>query len=129
MKLPKTKRNLEIFERLDVFEIKNRTPYSELNCRLFHNELELAGAGSKLHILSIGEEIECVILFGGVELFELMKETNFEDIDLGNFYCRKLYLSPLGQEGGLFDKSDRTPHFGVGDTSNSSSSYSLRGFY
>ncbi len=85
MKLPKTKRNLEIFERLDVFEIKNRTPYSELNCRLFHNELELAGAGSKLHILSIGEEIECVILFGGVELFELMKETNFEDIDLGDF--------------------------------------------
>lgn len=85
MKLPKTKRNLEIFKRLDVFEIENSTPYFELNCRLFHNELELAGAGSKLHVLSIGEEIECVILFGGVELFELLKETNFEDIDLGDF--------------------------------------------
>ena len=85
IKLPKTKNNLDIFNRLDVFENNNLTPYKLLNCRLYQDDYELAGVGSKLQVLSISEYIECVILSGNIGIFEELKELDIEDVDLGSY--------------------------------------------
>lgn len=84
LKLPKTKKNVGIFERADIFEATTNLPYDRLECRLFSNGYTLAGKGSVLIIDNITEYINVQILAGNADLFDTLEDLDPSTIDLGN---------------------------------------------
>ena len=84
LKLPKTKKNVGIFERADIFEATTNLPYDRLECRLFSNGYTLAGKGSVLIIDNITEYINVQILAGNADLFDTLDALNITDVDLGS---------------------------------------------
>lgn len=84
LKLPKTKKNVGIFERADIFEATTDLPYNNLECRLLSNGYTLAGKGSILIIDNITEYINVQILAGNADLFDTLDALNIADVDLGS---------------------------------------------
>ena len=84
LKLPKTKKNVGIFERADIFEATTNLPYNNLECRLFSNGYILAGKGSIIIIDNITEYINVQILAGNADLFDTLDDLDSATIDLGN---------------------------------------------
>ena len=82
LKLPKTKKNVGIFERADIFETTTNLPYNNLECRLLSNGYTLAGKGSILIIDNITEYINVQILAGNADLFDTLDALNIADVDL-----------------------------------------------
>lgn len=85
LKLPKSAVNRKIFGYSDIFESVTNVPFRRLDCRLFLNDIYVAGIGSYLILDRVSEHFEVQILAGNANIFELMQNGNMSDIDLG-FY-------------------------------------------
>ncbi|MCL2596263.1 MAG: hypothetical protein FWD66_01085 [Paludibacter sp.] len=89
LSLPLTDNNCRIFEMVHLFDVVSDIPYRRHECRLYHNDTEIAGRGSVLSIITVHERvIDCQILSGIVDLFDLLKNTKMEDNKWGDFVFR-----------------------------------------
>jgi hypothetical protein len=82
LKLPQSKRNIEIFEAVNIAGIKSEIPYRRLYCRLYFGVNTIAGEGSFLVLLKISDTFECQILSGNAGFFENLKNKLMSDLDL-----------------------------------------------
>jgi hypothetical protein len=82
LKLPQSKRNIEIFEAVNIAGIKSKIPYRRLYCRLYFGVNTIAGEGSFLILLKISDKFECQILSGNADFFETLKNKLMSDLNL-----------------------------------------------
>lgn len=85
LKLPKSAKNRNIFGQIDIFGIVSDIPYKRLDCRLFLNDVVIAGVGSYLILDRVTEYFEVQILSGNANIFEILQNGSMSDIDLGYY--------------------------------------------
>ena len=83
VKLPKTAHNIELFERCNDQTAGSEFPYIVHDVRYYENGIRIFDHG-RLTVLAVSDTFECVILWGNVNFIDKLKETDMQDIPLGN---------------------------------------------
>lgn len=85
LKLPLSATNKRIFGYSNVFDVIDLTAYRRLDCRLYLNDVEIAGKGSYLVLDRVSDSFEVQILSGVADLFELLTNRDMSSLDLGEY--------------------------------------------
>lgn len=76
IRLPKTKRNREIFQDADLIQTRSRFPYEYQNVSFYRDGVEVVRDGSLYLLSTSNTHFECTIIFGVDAVFKLLKETS-----------------------------------------------------
>ncbi|MCL1936995.1 MAG: hypothetical protein FWF52_01190 [Candidatus Azobacteroides sp.] len=94
IKLPKTIRNIQIFDYANIFQSATNFQYQRHNCRVYCADRAIAGKGSFLILLKVSDHFECQILSGNAGFFENLKDAPMSDLDLGVFLICNNSMNP-----------------------------------
>lgn len=76
IRLPKTKRNRDIFQDADLIQTRSRFPYEYQNVSFYRDGVEVVRDGSLYLLSTSNTHFECTIIFGVDAVFKLLKETS-----------------------------------------------------
>jgi hypothetical protein len=83
LKLPPTDNNCKIFGYSNNFDVSSLVPYRRLECRLFSNDVIIAGYGSYIVLDKVTDTFEVQILSGIAYFFQNISTKEIKDLDLG----------------------------------------------
>lgn len=93
LKLPKSAVNRKIFGYSDIIEVVTEAPYRRFDCRLFLNDVVIAGIGSYLILDRVSEHFEVQILAGTKSFFRTLAERDMSDLDLGSYVLGSSWIA------------------------------------
>lgn len=76
IRLPKTKRNRDIFQDADLIQTRSRFPHEYQNVSFYRDGVEVVRDGSLYLLSTSNTHFECTIIFGVDAVFKLLKETS-----------------------------------------------------
>lgn len=99
LKLPPTKNNCALFGFSDSFDVVTDFPYKKHNCRLFSDDSVLAGTGSYLILDKVNKFFEVQILSGNADFFDILKNKEMSELDLGSIVRNLAAFNPANFGG------------------------------
>ena len=82
--LPKTQKNLRIFDYINNIHSENGFPYTQPTCKILVEGIEIVSSGI-VNVDNVGETIDITILTGNGNFFNIIKDKSIRELDMSSY--------------------------------------------